>query len=153
MNLMLRQPQKNHHPVANTPELDYWRAVARLRHREIDMKGSKLFLASLALASLLPGLSQAADDQASGCMEVSVGGYKAPDYNCLSQRMGASRNVAAERKNQTAMNVPVNQRAPNAVGVFNQSATRNRMGDTFGTSAKAQRPAATPAVNPLLNGR
>jgi hypothetical protein len=117
------------------------------------MKASRLCLASLALAALLPCLSQAADDQAPGCVEVSVGGYKAPDYNCLSQRMGGNRNVAAERKNQAAMNVPVDKRAPNSLGLFNQSATSNRMGNTFGTSARAQRPVATPVTSPLLNGR
>jgi hypothetical protein len=88
-------------------------------------------------------LSQAA--QPSGCVEVSVGGYKAPDYNCLSQQMGNNpEGAAAAQKNLEAMNVPVNKRPPNQVGLATPAATSTRMGNTFGTSVKPQRPATTP---------
>jgi len=44
------------------------------------------------------------------------------------------------------MNVPVNERAPNSIGLATPAATGVRMGNTFGTSVKPQRP-PTPADN------
>lgn len=76
-----------------------------------------------------------------GCVEVTVGGYKAPNYDCLSQQMGNNPNgAAAAQKNQETMNVPVNKRPPNQVGLATPAATATRMGNTFGTSVKPQRP-------------
>lgn len=89
-----------------------------------------------------------------GCVEVSVGGYKAPDYNCLSQQMGNNpEGAAAAQKNQDAMNDPVSKRPPNQLGLATPAATSTRMGNTFGTSVKPQRPAMTGAGSPLLIGK
>ncbi|MGF6098818.1 hypothetical protein [Pseudomonas sp. 18175] len=97
-------------------------------------------LASLLLCSALP-LFAYADKAASTCTEVSVDGYKAPDYGCLSQQMGSDSNAAkATKKNREAQNIPVDKRAPNAVGLSTPAATSVRMGNTFGTSVKPQRP-------------
>lgn len=77
-----------------------------------------------------------------GCVEVTVGGYKAPNYDCLSQQMGNNPDsAAAAQKNMEALNVPVHKRAPNQVGLATPAATSTRMGNTFGTSVKPQRPA------------
>jgi hypothetical protein len=93
-------------------------------------------LASVLLCSALP-LFALADS----CTEVSVDGYKAPDYGCLSQQMGSDTNAAkATKKNREAQNIPVDKRAPNAVGLSTPAATSVRMGNTFGTSVKPQRP-------------
>src|SRR5476649_465780 len=35
-----------------------------------------------------------------GCIDVSVGGYKAPDYGCLSQQMSDPEQARARQKNQ-----------------------------------------------------
>ena len=76
-----------------------------------------------------------------GCVEVTVGGYKAPNYDCLSQQMGNKPDgAAAAQKNMEALNVPVHKRAPNQVGLATPAATSTRMGNTFGTSVKPQRP-------------
>ena len=97
-------------------------------------------LASLLLCSALPLLAHA-DKAASTCTEVSVDGYKAPDYGCLSQQMGSDSNAAkAAKKNREAQNIAVDKRAPNAVGLSTPAATSVRMGNTFGTSVKPQRP-------------
>jgi hypothetical protein len=97
---------------------------------------------TLALSGLLLTLSGGAHaEQALGCVEVTVGGYKAPNYDCLSQQMGNNPDgAAAAQKNQEAMNVPVNKRPPNQVGLATPAATSTRMGNTFGTSVKPQRP-------------
>ncbi|WP_065260553.1 hypothetical protein [Pseudomonas bananamidigenes] len=98
---------------------------------------------TLALSGLLLTLSCGVQaEQAVGCVEVTVGGYKAPNYDCLSQQMGNNPDGAkAAQKNQEAMNVPVNKRPPNQVGLATPAATSTRMGNTFGTSVKPQRPA------------
>ena len=102
----------------------------------------KLFpsLASLLLCAALPVLAHAGNS-ASTCTEVTVDGYKAPDYGCLSQQMGSDTNATkAAKKNREAQNIPVDKRAPNAVGLSTPAATSVRMGNTFGTSVKPQRP-------------
>ena len=87
-----------------------------------------------------PLLLQAAGPANEGCVNVEVNGYKALSYDCLSQQLANPQGAAAARRNQEAMNVPIEQRAPNKLGLYNQSATRIRMGNTFGTSALPQRP-------------
>ncbi len=92
----------------------------------------------------LPLLAQAAEPANAGCINVEVNGYKALSYECLSQQMANPNGAAAARKNQQAMNVPIEQRAANKLGLFNQSATRIRMGNTFGNSVQPQRPPINP---------
>ena len=90
---------------------------------------------------LLMTVGAAQAEEPLGCVEVTVGGYKAPNYDCLSQQMGNnSDGAAAARKNMEALNVPVHKRAPNQVGLATPAATSTRMGNTFGTSVKPQRP-------------
>ncbi|KAE9651232.1 hypothetical protein EJD88_19540 [Pseudomonas sp. PB105] len=97
-------------------------------------------LASLLLCAALPLLAHA-DNAPGGCTEVTVDGYKAPDYGCLGQHMGNDTNAAkAAKKNREAQNLSVEKRPPNAVGLFTPAATSVRMGNTFGTSVKPQRP-------------
>ena len=93
-------------------------------------------LVSLLLCVALP-LSAYADN----CAEVTVDGYKAPDYGCLSQQMGNDTYAAkAAKKNREAQNISVEKRLPNKVGLATPAATSVRMGNTFGTSVKPQRP-------------
>ncbi|MGA5585411.1 hypothetical protein ACPCHW_03965 [Pseudomonas siliginis] len=91
---------------------------------------------------LLMTVGAAQAEEPLGCVEVTVGGYKAPNYDCLSQQMGNNPDgAAAAQKNMEALNVPVRKRAPNQVGLATPAATSTRMGNTFGTSVKPQRPA------------
>ena len=112
-------------------------------------------LSNLAAGVLLmTGLSLAQAEQPPSCVEVTVGGYKAPDYNCLSQQMGNNpEGAVAAQKNQQSMNVPSNKRPPHQLGLATPAATSTRMGNTFGTSVKPQRPAPATGTSPLLNGR
>jgi hypothetical protein len=101
---------------------------------------------------LLSAFTVAHAQEPLGCVEVTVGGYKAPNYDCLSQQMGNNpQGAAAEQKNQEALNVPVNKRPPNQVGLATPAATSTRMGNTFGTSVKPQRPPANTGTSPLIN--
>jgi hypothetical protein len=79
-------------------------------------------------------------DAASNCINVEVNGYQALSYECLSQKLANPNGKKATERNQEAMNVPLDKRPPNQLGLFNQSATGIRMGNTFGTAVKPQRP-------------
>ncbi|MCF5667662.1 hypothetical protein AB6N16_11145 [Pseudomonas marginalis] len=93
-------------------------------------------LASLLLCTALPLIAHA-----DTCAEVTVDGYKAPDYGCLSQQMGTETNATtATQKNREAQHIAVEKRLPNKVGLATPAATSVRMGNTFGTSVKPQRP-------------
>jgi hypothetical protein len=114
----------------------------------------KCLLSVAASVLLMGGVNAVQAEEALGCVEVSVGGYKAPDYGCLSQQMGNNpEGAAAAQKNQQAMDNPVNKRPPNQVGLATPAATSTRMGNTFGTSVKPQRPAPTAGASPLLIGK
>lgn len=94
----------------------------------------------LLLCAGLPVMAHA-EDATKGCADVSVDGYRAPDYECLSQQMGKDTTAAkAAQKGREGMNVPVEKRAPNQIGLSTPAATSVRMGNTFGTSATPQRP-------------
>ncbi len=96
-------------------------------------------LASLTLA--LPLLVHAAEPvRNGGCVAVEVNGYKSLSYECLTEQMSNPEGAEATRRNHAAMNVPVSARAPNQLGLFNQSATQIRMGNAFGKSVTPQRP-------------
>ena len=100
-------------------------------------------LPALATVFLCSGLSLIAHAQGAdtGCTEVKVDGYNAPNYGCLSQQLGKDSSAAkAAQKNAEAMNVPVDKRQPNQIGLSTPAATSVRMGNTFGTSVKPQRP-------------
>jgi len=110
----------------------------------------KQWMSVTAGLGLLMALSGARGDEAPACIEVTVGGYKTPDYNCLSRQMGNDpQAAAAARQAQETLNVPIERRAPNSVGLATPAATGVRMGNTFGTSVKPQRPPATSGTSPL----
>lgn len=103
---------------------------------------------------LMCGMTMTQAAEPLGCVDVGVSGYKAPDYDCLSQQMGNNpEGAAAAQKNQEAMNVPVGKKPPNQLGLATPAATSTRMGNTFGTSVRPQRPAATGGGTPLLIGK
>ncbi|WP_090209716.1 hypothetical protein [Pseudomonas asplenii] len=98
-------------------------------------------LAGILLFATLPGLGHAAQEsEPSGCVEVSVDGYKAADYHCLSQQMSGPPNSETKRRNQQALNPDISRKAPNQAGLATPATTSIRMGNTFGTSVKPQRP-------------
>ena len=92
----------------------------------------------LLMLLLCAGLASTvhAEETPGGCVEARVDGYKAPDYGCLSQQMGAK----AAQKNREAREKPVHQRPPNQMGLSTPAATSVRMGNTFATGVKPQLP-------------
>jgi len=111
------------------------------------MKPWMSMTAGIGLLMTLPG---AQGEEAPACSEVIVGGYKTPDYHCLSRQMGNDPQAGAAAQHlQEGLNVPIDKRAPNSIGLATPAATGVRMGNTFGTSVKPQRPPA-PVVNSPL---
>lgn len=97
-------------------------------------------LACLLLCAGAPLMGHA-EEAPKGCAEVSVDGYRAPDFECLSQQLGTATKAAkAAQKGREGLAVPVEKRAPNQIGLSTPAATHIRMGNTFGTSATPQRP-------------
>jgi hypothetical protein len=75
------------------------------------------------------------------CTDVQVG--SAQSYACINARLGA---VAQGTDRPSSQDAPLNSASPsNAVGSFNEGATRNRLGANFGKSATPYRP---PVANP-----
>lgn len=73
-----------------------------------------------------------------GCVDVVVDGHAALSYDCLNQQLSPKETQG--RPPAGLESEAITQRAPNALGLFNQAATSNRMGSNFGTSAFPQRP-------------
>ncbi|SHI25357.1 hypothetical protein [Pollutimonas bauzanensis] len=116
-------------------------------------------LITLAAAVLLSAPALAAEPGASAkpaaspgaCVDVEVGGYRALSYDCLSRQMAPTENRAPG--NPALASEDIAKQAPNRLGLFNQSATSNRMGNQFGKSAFPQRPPAAQGASPLLGGK
>ena len=72
------------------------------------------------------------------CVDVQVG--SAQSYACLNEKLAAEARAAQK---SSAADAPYNATSPgNVTGQFNESATRNRLGDQFGKSVTPERPAA-----------
>ncbi len=94
-----------------------------------------------------------AEDKPSGpmpCVEVQIGQDSSSHMNCVNEAL----KRAVEREHNTPLpQAPVSaQSASNKVGVYNDAAARQMMGNSFGVSAVPQRPKTT-FTTPLLPAR
>lgn len=110
-------------------------------------------LALCALAGIygaIAGQPAASDGaNAQSCIDVEVNGERVPAYDCLTDKL----TPAESREPRTAAQLGSEQiarRPSNELDLFNQAATRQRMGNAFGKSVQAQRPAVAPAASPLV---
>ena len=90
-------------------------------------------------AGLVLGTLAWADDSR-GCIDVQVGQTRALAYDCLTRQLQGTEGQRAARANREAMRMDVSKRPSNQLGLFNQSATGQRMGNAFGVSVHPQRP-------------
>ena len=100
--------------------------------------GHRIIYVLLAAGMMLGGAAEAEQDQ--GCIDVQVGQARALAYDCLTRQLQNTDGQKAAQANRKAMQLDVSKRASNQLGLFNQSATGQRMGNTFGVSARPQRP-------------
>ncbi|WP_156173903.1 hypothetical protein [Cupriavidus basilensis] len=90
------------------------------------------------------------------CVSVEVNGQRAPALACLNDRLEQAARGGARGGNKPAAGALSEQLAglpSNQAGMFNYSATANRMGNTFGSSVNAQRPPQRPVYLPALGRR
>lgn len=85
-----------------------------------------------------------------GCVEVEVNGMRSPSYDCLTDKLRPAASAASASPVKQMESEAIAQRPGNQLGVFNWSATSQRMGNTFGKSATPQRPAAPAPMSPLI---
>ncbi len=87
------------------------------------------------------------------CVTVDIGGYRAGHLDCASRRLEAAARVAQAQARAGIETPVIDATSPDVrTGVANQTATRQRMGNTFGTSVYPQRPDRPPPV-PRPGGR
>jgi hypothetical protein len=87
--------------------------------------------------------SLAADQQS--CVDVQIGSDRY--YHCLNEQM---QHVSRD-PSSAAKDAPLSARSPApAVGSFNQSATHERLGSSFGKSVVPQRPPPPVFSSPLV---
>lgn len=95
---------------------------------------------------------RAVSQTATGCVEVEINGERTPAFDCLTQKL----QPAPERRPpqpETPQAGEIVRRPGNQLGLFNQAATGHRMGNTFGTSVRPQRPDTPPPASPLIPPR
>lgn len=75
------------------------------------------------------------------CVTVDIAGHRAGHLECATDRLQAAADTA-QAQTRSAIETPViGAGSPDVqTGVANQTATRQRMGNTFGTSVHPQRP-------------
>ncbi len=104
----------------------------------------------LSLIAAVP-FASAGEAPASGgsqdCVEAEIGNDRASSLGCLNQNLERLVERTREAPSPAA---PIDARSPsNVVGVANDAAAREKMGDAFGKSATPQRP-QTIFTSPLL---
>lgn len=82
------------------------------------------------------------------CVTVDIAGHRAGHLECATDRLQAAADTA-QAQTRSAIETPViGAGSPDVqTGVANQTATRLRMGNSFGTSVQPQRP-GRPAYPP-----
>lgn len=93
------------------------------------------------------GASGGAQD--SNCVDVEVNGSRSPSYNCLEQHLTPPANRQPNNPGMASFDIA--NRPSNQLGMFNQSSTSNRMGNTFGTSVYPQHPPAPAFNSPVIH--
>jgi hypothetical protein len=79
------------------------------------------------------------------CVAVDIAGHKAGDADCAAQKLqDAARQAQDRAKDQPVPNVASATSPDTQIGVANQAATKQRLGDNFGKSVLPQRPTPPP---------
>ncbi len=118
------------------------------RHAGRVRRSAAAWLRAIPLLAGLAATNVAArsEDAAPGtCVDVQIGDQRF--YDCLNSHLravaSARRPGLPEMPNAAGISAP-------AAGLFNQAATRERMGTAFGLSVTPQRPPPPVYANPLL---
>ena len=99
--------------------------------------------------AIFTGAAQAQDapKDPAPCVEVQIGQDTASHMNCVNE---ALKRAVEREHNAPLPQAPITaQSASNKVGVYNDAAARQMMGNSFGVSSVPQRPKVT-FSNPLV---
>ena len=108
------------------------------------MRGLSYLLVSV---TVFAGAVQAQEQKSGPCVEVQIGQDSTSHMNCVNEAL----KRAVEREHNTPVpQAPISaQSASNKIGVYNDAAARQMMGNSFGVSSVPQRPKTT-FTTPLL---
>ncbi|NLS28479.1 hypothetical protein S2M10_34890 [Sphingomonas sp. S2M10] len=111
----------------------------------------RLVLVSIALTGAAAGQAQQAGGRIGGtpppapCVVVDIAGTRVGHLDCATQALEAAARAAQARARQAIVTPVLDAGSPDVrTGIASQSATRQRMGNAFGVSVHAQRPARRP---------
>ncbi|HVJ51898.1 MAG TPA: hypothetical protein VM689_05515 [Aliidongia sp.] len=114
------------------------------------MRQSRTIILQILVAAMMAGGCFAASASAqTPCVDVVIGTERTPNLGCLNDVLRHS--TQAERNRQTQASAAASAGVPttsNELGLFNEAATAERLGDSFGKSVSPQRPARS-FGNPL----
>ncbi len=123
----------------------------------MDMATYIGFWGLIGLAILTTAVPAAADDLSSSpssatetqtCVDVRIGEDRTAYLNCINAQL--NRDVARQQQvPQPAAPIDTHS-ATNTIGIVDETAARQKMGDAFGRSAQPQRPERV-YVSPLLS--
>ncbi|MGK3163721.1 hypothetical protein ACI6PW_18080 [Serratia marcescens] len=113
---------------------------AKMKKRA-NTRWRSIVLPTLLFSIPLPALT--AEPQpplhAASCIEVEVNGYRALPYDCYQQLMSPRTQKKVTKNAGSKFDADISKRQPNQIGLYSQSAFKNRMGNHFGKSAQPQR--------------
>jgi hypothetical protein len=86
-------------------------------------------------------------DSAQACVDVQIGNDRSAYLNCLNDAM---QRAVEHQRATPEIAAPIDTHSPsNRLGLSNEAAAREHMGNAFGVSAAPQRPASV-FVNPIV---
>lgn len=110
----------------------------------------RIFLYSvlLTMPAIAPGLAEEQTKNSSPpCVEIQIGQDSVSRLNCLNSALQRS---ADREHNAPTPQAPLDARSEsNKVGIFNDAAAHQKMGNAYGVSAQPQRPKSV-FTSPLL---
>ena len=103
------------------------------------------------MAAMLPGLPVLAGENA--CVEVRIGDERVFDWRCLNARLSQQVETEKARQAQAAASLAAAfPSGPTELNLFDEAATAQRLGSSFGHSVIPERPVST-WRNPLESKR
>jgi hypothetical protein len=112
--------------------------------RVVAINGALLAISHVQAADLPAKVSPIKDPSPTVCVQVKIGTEQTADFRCLNAMM--QQLVEKEGTRQAVLQAAqdgVTALAPTQLGLFNVTATHERLGNAFGHSAFPQRPTPT----------
>jgi hypothetical protein len=122
----------------------------RLERRARAAGGPVRLLSLLLLILATPAAGQERQDRIGGrpptvCVKVDIAGERAGDVECAAAQLQEAARLAQSRARGPLDVTVVGARSPDIrTGVASQTATRQRLGSSFGVSVHPQRPSRPP---------